>query len=344
MTAKKSSKRRTIIEEDIDDSLPPEPMLDPDEETLDDIVAQYGGSDIQFRVQRITPKGLEFLYSGAERIDPLWLQSRFPEGGEFEVTIIAPNGSSRKVRSLIGRTLPNPGIPGVPGFDVTKALFDRLDRMEQRQAVPAGSLLEQAQAMKILFDMRPQGGATEGLAQIVDAFKLGMSLKDEATGKSPGWMELIGDLAKQVLPVVMSARGIGSPVTTSPVNITPAAQVSEGALKQWENQIHEGIAFLKEKALNGSDPLLYVHVIADNAKNYVPIIRAALDKQFDDFAAIDPEIAQPQYQPFFRTIFDGLRQAFGPDDSMATDIGGSVGDVSDVGSDGAAGKGRRKPT
>jgi len=100
--------------------------------------------------------------------------------------------------------------------------------------------------------------------------------------------------------------------------------------------------WLKKKALSGSHPGLYVEMIIDNQEDelYGRLIHKITNEDFSSFASIDPEIEKPQYSRFFRAIYDGIRSAFIPKNTVAGDFTGKRGNTPDASGNGTNGKKR----
>ena len=108
---------------------------------------------------------------------------------------------------------------------------------------------------------------------------------------------------------------------------------------QLQAQLRMAIAFLKKKCLAGSHPQLYIEVVADNYEDdptYQELIRRVASQDFSEFAAIDPEIGKPPFQPWFKFIFDGLRSRFKPENPVEPSSAGEGGNTSDSPGNGAS--------
>lgn len=334
-----------------------EPYFDQDEASLQEAAETFGSdNEVKFKVHRVLQNGLEFKYAGSwsevNREPEMWLQQRFPEGGEFQITLVSPNGMQTRRRVLIGAAAASSALPSGGGpFDVTKALFERMDRLEQRLtsntlAGPPGSMADMVQALVALDNLRGQKQDT-GEA-FFKMFETVMSIKREVTGdKEGGSLDWLKDLAREVLPVVAAGlRGGGvrnEPVAAAPPRAAIPGETGGGTvLKDVPDEaLKEGIRFLKTMALRGADPGVYVQMIADNAENYEPLIRAAVDRKLEDFASIDPEITGGLYRPFFEEFFDGLRSIAPESNNLGTNSNGSTGNGANTSKNGKPSKGSK---
>lgn len=105
--------------------------------------------------------------------------------------------------------------------------------------------------------------------------------------------------------------------------------------------LKQGLNYMKRKALAGSDPGLYIDIVIDNRDEplYGQLIRRILESDFSAFAAIDPDIARPEYEPFFRAIYDGVRSVFIQPHPVESAAGGENGNGGNIEKDGRTRKG-----
>jgi hypothetical protein len=148
-------------------------------------------------------------------------------------------------------------------------------------------------------------------------------------------------IVKDALPIVgtMVNRSQGNTAHNPTSNPQAPAQNTLPASKA-DDLIRSGLAYLKQQALKGKDPLLFVDWIAANADEpqYQSILQFVLASDLPTLAAIDPDIAKPPLDAWFTALLDGLRQAFTPLDSVEGNSSGSSGNVGDVGGNGTADK------
>ena len=224
-----------------------------------------------------------------------------------------------------------------------------LERMTHREQTP---MMEMIQGISQLDQMR--GEKQLPLDSLLKAVEIGTRLNGGGgTGGGDDWMGMIRDLVKEAAPTLVPAlAGLAARLMTpakAPVE-QPPQQVAEGTdvmtpekeealLAQYSR---DAIAYLKKKAMTGSHPQLYIEMIIDNQEEplYGRLIHKILNEDFSAFASIDPEIEKPQYAGFFRSIYDGIRSAFIPKNTVAHDFGGKNGNGPDSSGNGTTGKKR----
>lgn len=339
-------KKRTIIEESLPDT-PLEGTAEPSEfdvsmeavedaDTLKSVLSQFGETNLVLKILRKSPTGPEFCYQ-TDSLDEQFIQQNFG-GGDYTVRIFINGIFKHAINIKIANRLINPNNPVVSSPTdrhsefLEKALLALLGRetpVPTQQATPVGEL---AQAMTQLHQLNGGGSdrSEKMIETLIKGFELGKDLSAAGTGD---WKsELIGAV-KHVLPEIMGAySGMkqGIPPGTNPV---PAVNDPNVMLRS-------GIAYLKKKAISGVDPMLFVDFVAANAdeEQYQGLIHAVLTKDYSDFAAIDPEIGTAPFIEWFKPLYDGIRSAFSPVDSMANDSAGKSGDTANPGNNGTVGK------
>jgi len=164
----------------------------------------------------------------------------------------------------------------------------------------------------------------------MDLFQKGIEFAQSASGQAD-WksdaLRTVRDIAPQVLGAINGIRGNGNGNGVMP-NTEPVGELPPDAI------IKSGIAYLKKKAIAGVDPELIIEWIANNAEEYEPLLRVVLNSEFSTFVEFDPEIGREPFVSWFKPLFDGLRSAFKPPDSVDDNSGGNVGNPSDTGSNG----------
>lgn len=183
----------------------------------------------------------------------------------------------------------------------------------------------------------------------VDLIMKGIDLAQRFSGDTDWKTDLIR-MGKDVLPkiadgvtAVMGVRNNGHSQQIQPTVTNNEGEAQTQELPSAE-AIRAGIAYLKRKCLNGVDPDLIIDWIVPNADEYQGLIRVILNKDFSEFAQYDIEIGSEPYLGWFRKLFDGLRSAFSPTDSMDDTSGGLVGDTDHTGDHGQSGtNGKSQP-
>lgn len=318
---------------------------DPAEESYSAFITKWGREGAKVRVYRVTPQGKQYCFLGTpEEIDPESLrlfhakQSYAHETGSYLIEIEV-NGEVRSpFPVLIAPQTNAPGIPEQSGSsggamsEMMRLLMAQNERLE-RLAMAANKtpLNEMADTLMKLDQLRGGGGNGTQMDTLMKAVELGQKLN--GSGDTDTWLGLVKEVAPHVAPLLgQIAARLG------------AGQNGGGEAVNEEVILKQGVGYLKKKALAGSDPLLYVDIVIDNREEplYAKLIHRILENDFSAFASIDPEISRPEYEPFFRSIYDGIRSAFIPTDSMEVDTSGAGGNNRNTKPDGKAGKGGGK--
>jgi hypothetical protein len=343
MPRKQPKVRRTIETEIIDDEerehAPPIEYVEEDSEAVRQMMSELGaGETVKIKVSRLTKDGPQYCFISDEPIqdleETLAKDPRFPDGGKFQVKIYV-NGLLRLTKTLniapryggFG-AMPN-GLPGgmYPpmyggGQDaVIRLLESQLTelRAELRSmrttAPPASSALELAQAVSALKQIESGSGSTA-----TDTLKIAMELAKLINGQGEtDWKSELLGAAKEILPVVLKGNNAGAPAPANG-NLASGA-IAEGGVMQQQNSpanppavnddlIKLGIAELKQKCRQGASPDFYVEALVtyNDREPYASIYNRIVTSEFESFATLDTEINSPIYKPFFRAIFDGLRE------------------------------------
>lgn len=204
-----------------------------------------------------------------------------------------------------------------------KELLLKLVEKGNSQPVSGPSLAELTTALKNMDELRGKQEST------MDIFMKGMDFAQSASGQTDWKTDLIRtgkDLIPQVLNTINGFKGGGMPV---PIEGSPQQPEMPP-----EAIIKAGIQYLKKKYHSGVEPELIIDWIRFNGEEYESLLRVVLNSEFSDFVKYDPEIGAEPYAPWFKCLFDGLRSAFAEQNSVDNDSGGSVGDASDIGSNG----------
>lgn len=350
MTRKKPRSKevvtREIIDVDDDRDEPLPHMEDPDEETVDYVLKQFDDRDgLKLKYHICQPGGNALIGVYDDKLPEEQLQEWYPQGGKFEIKIYV-HGEFRDRRYVMiaprpGGLASNGNGHGGESSYLREMVMDLKNELRaMRQAAPQSSLTELATAMQALSNIqRPSESGTA----FIEAIKLGISL---ASGKMPDEDESFGGVVKSVLkeagPAVLQGLMAGRNGGGAPPPV--AAALSPSPEEHMNLLLKSGIVFLKKKALAGADPGLYIDFALDNREDerFAPIIRAIVTQQFDVFASIDPEIAQPPYDAFFRPLYDGIRSAFVQTNPVVPAAGGTGGNVSDIADHAKSSKAGRK--
>jgi hypothetical protein len=294
------------------------PESDPAEETYAAFMAKWGREGAKVRVYRVTPQGKQYCFLGTpEEIDPESLrmfhakQSYSHETGSYLIEVEV-NGEVRSPFPIL--IAPQTNAPGVPEasrndsamtemFRMLQAQNERLEKqLASQNREPIGSL---ADALLKIDQLRGGSKAEVPVDTLLKAIQLGkemggggetdwtMKLLDVLKDSMPALQGIVGSLAKRIAPTDNNGGG-DVPVVNDDL------------------MLKQGLIYLKKKALAGSDPGLYVDIIVDNREEqlYEKLIRRILETDFSAFAAIDADISRPEYESFFRAIYNGVRSVF----------------------------------
>lgn len=329
--------------------------IDPAELTAQEFLSRYGSdSGAVAKVYHETQKGKRYCFQ-----DPLQsitderirlyhaAQPWARDEGLYWIKVVV-NGEPRGEYPM--HIAPQIGTPGTEaGANGSSAdggtqygvmrLLDKLEeKIERMQNAPREPMSEMVDAMYKLDQMR--GTKEVPLDTLLKAVEIGKSIAGAGNVSETGqWLEL----AKEAMPAV---QGLLSALMTNR-GVPPVQQLQGGQMPTEADLVQQlkiAIAFLKKKCLAGSHPGLYIELVADNydEPTYQELVRRVFAQDFSEFASIDPEIAKPPFDAFFRFLYDGLRSRFKPDDPMADVSDGESGNTADTSSNGATGKKRGK--
>lgn len=339
----------------------PRPPVEPDpaETTYTDFLAKFKGSQgVRVKVYRQTQRGRQYCFFGPpedfESEETLRLyHARQPfasEEGQYFLAIEV-NGEQRNMfpiniapQSQVASGLQAPQYGGMA--DPFQAMRENDERwaarfsLQQQEKTP---VVEIVSAMAELDKMRQPKEMP--LDTILKCIEIGKSL---GAGPQDDWKMLLLEAVKDNGPLIAAALGkiVGGgpkPAQVGPP-VTEGVSADMKAEEQEKVMLQSGIAYLKRKALQGSDPLLYVDLIVDNREDalYGRLVSEILSKEFSEFAAIEPDISNPQFIGFFRAVYDGVRQVFRSVNQMATDKPRKDGNPPDAPANGATGKTGKK--
>jgi hypothetical protein len=346
MTARK---KRTIIEEQIPDGTPidmGEQVSDfdvalesvEDAETLRRVLEEHGQSGASYKVYRQTSSGDEFCFV-TDSIDEEFIQKNFG-GGDFKIRVFI-NGKFRipmklKIAPRIESTNGNGHVYGTEHRHM-----DFLEKLVLAQIAGNGggnhgpSISELTGALANLDSLR--GKQESGM----DIFQKGVSFAREILDMKPSstgdWKSELISGVKEALPTIAGMI----PGARKPVAVNPQEQVSavsQATPEQQTEMIKQGLAYLKKQCLKNVDPDLIIEWVENNAEDYQPLIHMVLNLPFEEFVKIDAEIGNEPFKQWFTRLFDGLRSAFVPADSVGVDSAGDNGDRVDARDNGKSSK------
>ncbi len=345
----------TTYEEEPPDERPVyEELPDPAEESYDAFRSKFAGEQgIQVKVYRQTKTQPQYCFVGGSEVDEESIRAYHAsqpyanQEGVYQLHVMV-NGVHRNMYPIaIAPQLATSGGLAVPGAqsDVVRLLMEQNARMERlllegrnQEREPINAI---ADAMLKISQLQQQSQPQMGVETILKCIELGKSL----SGGEADWKSTLIETAKEFAPAIngLVASQLSGP-QAQPNGKPQLQQLGETMTpEELTGQLKAAIAWLKGKCLGGSPADLYVEWICDNREIplYGRLIHEILAKDFSAFVAIDAEIGNAPYRAFFESIHNGVRSAFGGDDSLDVDSSGPTGDAPNASANGKAGKGRR---
>lgn len=354
MPTKKSSRSRArppIREES--PAVPPVPQyVDPEsdyesdltpeeEDTISSIVSRFGGGAIEIKVHKVLAGGGDQYWYTADssQIDEEKIRTiNGGIGGNFKLKVYV-GGELRKVIPLSIADAPGIIVAGSASGDSTmlSAVLARMASLEQslqqRNPAPQEPMSVVVDALAKLDQIRGREAPKEmPLDTILKCIDIGKSLGGAPVDDS--FLGVIKDILKEVAPVLAPVIMSGMTARPGAVPALPpngAHNPEQEQAQMVEQQLKEGISFLKKKCMMGASPDLYLALILESADedNFARLIHIALTQEFAVFAKLDPEIEQPAYVKFFRHIYDGIRSEIAARNTVDDDTGGAGGNAGD---------------
>src|SRR5262249_3668172 len=144
-----------------------------------------------------------------------------------------------------------------------------------------------------------------------------------------------------------NGNGNGQPAAHTSAGPQPSelTAVSEQAAQPIsDEQLKAVLSDLKTQCRRGADPAYYVETLClhDEWEPYRYVGGLILNKEFDYFVGIDPEINQAPYAGWFKAIFDGYRSAYRERNPVDADSARKGGNDGNSKHDAKAGKGSVK--
>lgn len=206
-------------------------------------------------------------------------------------------------------------------------ILKMLEQNNAQSAMP--DMLEMFKAIQVMTPKTPDLSTL--LPTVIDLFGKSMELARESSGGEDSkmqWFKLAtGALEK--LPSLVGAvmRNKTNGGAAPPGNQAPVVPMDAVTA---ESMLREGIAWLKKKAIKGSDVSLYVDMISDNMDDptYQNLAVLILNQPFESFAKLDPDIDREPLKAWFQSFYSQLRAAFDEHkntDSIAGAGGGGSG-------------------
>jgi hypothetical protein len=344
-TKKKVVKRTTEEFEEPDEALPfgdPVP-IDSDDDSIKHVVQRLGGDDVQVEIHKIVPHGFSYCWTAPGDFSYEQLRDNYG-GGRFRCRVYK-NG---ELRQTVVISIENP-ISAVPvvGHQATEGAQVRM--FEQQLGFMKELVLKQdktpvLEMVQAIMALRGESQAPAmNPADLMNMFLKGLEFARENIGASvkepEDWKTKAFEILGQIAPAFM---GPGPQRQALP-------ETTEGGNPGMDKNglmLRAALAYLKKKALAGSDPELYIALVADNSDEpqYQVLLRWILSASWADVVAVDSELGGPPFESFFKTIYDGLRQGFEATHPVVSHTSGGGGNGADVGGHAEVGKKRGKPS
>lgn len=367
--------RTTIIRDNPDDDLEErgtqatrEIEQDSGEQAYSEFMTKNRGVEgCRVRIRRQTPQGRQFCiseppeaiesieeYLAAYHAKQIWST----EEGVYFVSVDV-HGETRSAFCIrIAPMLNTPSVAASGGMAASaevRMLQEQIRRLEDMvRHTERPPMMDMVDGLAKLDQLR--GGQNGGLNldSIIKCIDIGTKMNGGGAAADSGWEGMLRDVLKENAPGIIGLLQMGvaklsagkpaEPVQQQPAQPAQAepARVEE-SMEPSEQEImilRQGLAFLKKKALAHSDPGLYVDLIVDNREDplYARLISKIVETDFPAFAAVDPDLAKPEYRDFFGFLHDRIRHVFKPADTMATTGGGKRGNKGNASGNGTSGK------
>lgn len=335
---------------------------DQQEETIEALIAQFGGGEVQVKIYKQLPGGVEsYWYTAApDQVDEERIRAaNGGHGGQFVLKIMSGGEFRKAIPMSLSDAPGSAGItPGAAGGNdaVLQMMLSRMTTLEtlllSKNNNGGGErepMSEMVMALKHMHEMTANQQPKEmPVDTLMKCIELGKQLGAQP---SDDWKTILLEVLREVAPVaapllIGMTRAPGANGTERPSlpEASPEAQQVEKQ-KQLEANLKAGIVYLKKKCMIGADPGLYIDFISDNVdiEEYAQLVSIATTQDFSVFASVDSELEGPPYNAFFRAIYDGLRSNFIKPDTVAGNTGGKGRDGGDTRKNVGTGKGKPKP-
>lgn len=331
--------RRRPISDD-DERLPPSILTEPDdpaESALKEILREHGNREVQIKVYRVLEGGKQAychtLASHKEATEEHVRALGYGDGEYLLKIIIAGEYRTSVPMVLAAKAAPIAQPNGAASGDSALIQFMKETAARQERMIEAlitrGATAERepiTQIVSAVAQMQALNKPPElPVETLMKAIEIGRSLAGGG-GEDESFMSTVKEVMKAAAPgfaqALMAGRGVPS---EAPRQIAQPSPKGEIVSDNDEKQLKVGIAFLKKKCLAGSNPNLYLALIADGYEDnplFQALIHRVVTADFASFVSIDPEIGGEPFEPFFRAIYDGLRSAFKTPDPMEANTGG----------------------
>ncbi len=338
----------------------PETFVSPEEkedERIQDIFKRIGGEGLRFTISRYLPSGRP-QYVGDADIDNLSeanIQSAWGEGrykitawdssnnykGSKVIHIGPPSNLNKKDEEPVKQS------PHLAYMD--PAVTVQLEMMREEQATNRALMMKMIESMtagksgtqeiaevmgmlKTVMEQPKQPSAIDLVTQILPLIKEFASLVagGKIVSEKRDWIDTTKEILHE-LPNVLKMMGAQKAAVAAPPQAGNGGAGSPAMLprdqlnipKEHMFLIQQGLGYLKKKALQGSDPDIYINWALDNLDTeYSRAIVGLLNRPFDEIILIDPELNNIEYKNWFEDFFGGLKNAL----SERIDAGRNAGD------------------
>lgn len=311
---------------------------------------QFGPAQCKIRVLKATPSGNAYCFSTSDDFDADRTRDIYGGGRYFLQFYV--NGRPRETREIvIAEQLKPAGANGaaVPDFsaagdksvrDMNGFLMALLLKKADAEPSERSTVGELVEALKGLQTIAAPQKTDDGFDRFYKMFQMVREMSGDGGGgdwKSIAARELIGTAKEVASPLLqhlaaerMRAGTAGPAPRPNPGVVEQPAQVEQGGEMPITPQliIRQGLEALKSKAMSGISVDLVIDWIMAHSNDplYQPFLSTALAQDFEAFAAaFDPSIAQPPFETWFRSLHEGLKEAFNESLGVAGDSAGAGG-------------------
>lgn len=333
----------------------------PDEsEALQEARQKFGPAEVKFKVYKQEGgKGSAYCFTAQDDIDETYIQENYG-GGKYYVKVFVNNRYAEKHELLIAekKMAGNPSMmdPNLqprldPNNIEARMLREQmvfmqnmlLERAKNPSQTPVGEMVEAAKAIASMGTAHKEDDGFDKMARMFEFFKSMSGGGGERSWQSElisTGKEVAAPILREIIAKQMSGNSVPAPAPNPQMQVVPSG--GETMIPP-DTAIRQGIEFLKSRAMSGMDPELAVDWIVNNATDpmYQSFISNILSQPFESMQKLDVSLTQVPYEPWFRALYNGLKEAFSNEQStpMAGDTERSTGNVTDITDNARAGKG-----
>jgi len=317
------AKKRTIIDQTIPDSDVPletgeQPELtfganSEEEELLAGIKKQFATSAFKIKVYKIMSGKSQpvFCFSSEDSVDEEQLQDTYG-GGKYALRVYVDSVLKQTLYIEVADKPAKLNGPIDSSSVQNQMLRDQLTWNQQIVLAMLGKsgpvtaptpMADIVSAWQVLHQEKP----TSSLDSMITLFTKGLELGMDRSGNGGGsdWKTELLRTVRDVAPSLTQLI----PRNGQPNGEQPAMPNPQPVLLP-EQVLQQGIDYIKHKIMKGLPVGLALDWIVSNAEDYNQFLQMALSKNFEDFAKIDPELANEPYNSWFRQLLVGLQEHF----------------------------------